>query len=883
MSKQEPPYHPPRWLDKLLEKICAPHLLEEVMGDLHERYYLRVQRVGEAKARKQYWREVLAYMRPYIFKRKKSYYSKSIAMDMFKNYFKIALRNMAKQKVYSFINIGGLAIGMAVAMLIGLWIWDEFSFNKYHQNYDRIAQVWQQAFSNGRTWKGGSLPIPLGTELRSSFSNHFEFVVMTTQTGELIISSEDKKFTQLGRYMQPEAPEMLSLKMLYGTRSGLKDPHSILLSASLAKKLFGEADPINKIVQINNIVDVKVTGVYEDLPKNTEFNNVTFIAPWDLYISYEWVKNSRDDWNNNFIYIYAQIPANTDFDKVSAIIKDVKLNHVDQKEAASQKPELFLHPMRDWHLYSEFDENGVNVTSEQMKFIWFYGIIGVFVLLLACINFMNLSTARSEKRAKEVGIRKAIGSLRSQLISQFFSESLLVSAFAFVLSIILVQLALPWFNGIADKEIAILWENLWFWLGGLAFTFLTGLLAGTYPALYLSSFNPVKALKGVFRAGRFSAISRKVLVVVQFTVSVALMIGTIIVFQQIQFAKNRPVGYSRDGLLQIHKSSPDFYRKYDVLRNELKNTGVVAEMAESASPLTIKGTGIANNGFDWKGKDPAIDVNFGTYAVTHEYGKTTGWQLVDGRDFSKEFASDSSALVINEAAARYMELENPVGEIVSWDNQRYKSGDYRIIGVVKDMVMRSPFEPMYPTVFFLQGDKYWIFVKIDPNVSVSEALPKIEAVFTKLIPSVPFDYKFVNDEYDAKFRAEERIGKLAGFFAIFAVFICCLGLFGLASFVAEQRTKEIGIRKVLGASVANIWRMLSKDFVVLVMLSCLIAIPIAYYFLHAWLQNYAYRTEISWWIFASVGVLALTIALLTVSFQAIKAALGNPVDALRNE
>ena len=799
---------------------------------------------------------------------------------MLKNYLKIAWRNLIKNKVSSFINIGGLAVGMTVAILIALWIYDELSFDKYHQNYDRIARVVRRETWHGETGEGNSQPLPMGNTLRSSYGDDFKHVVMSTWIGESIISYGDKKFTQKGNYMQPEGPEMLTLKMLKGNRDGLKGLNSILLSETLTKKLFDDADPIDKIVKINNKLDVKVTGVFKDLPNNTEFKDLTFTAPWDLYVSSnEWMKDQQNNWSNNFLQILVQLAPNTDFERVSAKIKDLKLNNAGKEEAVG-KPQVFLHPMSKWHLYSKF-ENGLPVMSEPMKFVWFYGIIGVFVLVLACINFMNLSTARSEKRAREVGIRKAVGSIRQQLIWQFFSESLLVAVFAFVLALILVQLILPWFNQVAGKEISILWTNALFWLTGILFTFITGMLAGSYPALYLSSFNPVKTLKGTFRVGRFAAIPRKALVVLQFTVSIALIIGTIIVYRQIQYTKSRPIGYSGNGLLMLQMTSPDFYGKYDVLRSELKNTGVVAEVAESASPVT--GIWSGNGGFDWKGKDPKLEANFGTLSVTHEYGKTIGWQFTDGRDFSREFASDSSGFVINEAAAKLMELENPVGEMVTWKNEWFKSGSYKIIGVVKDMVMESPYKAAYPTVFFLQGYMNWIFIKINPAASAGEALSKIEAVFKKLIPSAPFDYKFANDEYAKKFAAEERIAKLASFFAVLAILISCLGLFGLASFVAEQRIKEIGIRKVLGASVADLWRMLSKDFVLLVIISCFIAVPVAWYFLHGWLEKYEYRTEMAWWIFGLAGAGALIITLLTVSFQSIKAALSNPVKSLRTE
>jgi ABC-type antimicrobial peptide transport system permease subunit len=680
--------------------------------------------------------------------------------------------------------------------------------------------------------------------------------------------------------MEAGAPEMLSLKMLKGTRAGLTELNSIILSETLARTLFGDDEPLNKILKIDSELNVKVTGVYEDFAHNSEFKEIAFIAPFKLMVaSYDYIRDHQDDWMNNFLHVYVQIPESTDFDKVSAKIKDIKLKHVDA-EYASRKPELFLQPMSGWHLYSQW-ENGVNATSEQLKLVWLYGMIGVFILLLACINFINLSTARSEKRAKEVGIRKAIGSVRTQLIWQFFSESFLVVALAFLLGVLLVQAILPWFNGVSDKAIHIPWSAPIFWLTDIAFIVVTALLAGGYPALYLSSFKPIKALKGTFRVGRLAALPRKTLVVFQFTISVTLIIGTIIVYQQIQFAKSRPVGYTRDGLLMIPKITDELRGKYDVLRAELKHTGAVTEMAESASSLT--NIGAMNGGFEWTGKDPGLQTDFGTLAVTYEYGKTIGWQFVDGRDFSRDFPSDSAGFVVNEAAAKLMGLKNPVGENIRWATGFIDGENFKIIGVVKDMVMASPFEPIKPTIFFLQGYKNYVLVKINPNVSTADALPKIEAVFKKVAPNSPFDYQFVDETYARKFGEEERVANLATFFAILAIFISCLGLFGLASFVAEQRTKEIGIRKVLGASVVNLWQMLSKDFVILVIISCLISTPIAWYFMSGWLEKYSYRTEISWWVFLIVGISALLICLMTISYQAVKTALMNPVKTLKSE
>jgi ABC-type antimicrobial peptide transport system permease subunit len=805
---------------------------------------------------------------------------------MIKNYFKIAWRNLIKSKGYSAINIGGLAVGMAVALLIGLWIYDELSFNKYHQNYDRIAQVMMKGNFNGQGFASVSLPRPLEFELRNKYSRPFKNIVMSRWNEGHILSVGDKKLSQSGRFMQEGAPELLTLQMVSGTWSGLKDPHSIMLAASTAKALFGDSNPVNEMLRIDNQMDVKVTGVYKDLPANTEFKDLKFISTWDLLMSNnKWMEDAKDKWGNSSFLMYVQLQPNTTFDGVSAMIKNAKQDNVDGDDKKFNF-RVFLNPMSRWHLYSEW-KNGIN-TGGRIQYVWMFGIIGAFVLLLACINFMNLSTARSEKRAKEVGVRKAIGSMRSQLIKQFLCESFLIVLISFVLAIVLVSISLPWFNKVSDKEMSMIWNSRVFWLVSLVFIAVTSLVSGSYPAFYLSSFNPVQVLKGSLQAGRFASLPRKVLVVLQFTVSIVLIIGTIIVYRQIQHAKARPVGYSREGLLMVQIKSPDLLQKYDVLERQLKDKGIATQISRASSPTTAVWSN--NSGLDWPNKDPNKEDGFGTIWITHDYGKTVGWQFKAGRDYSPAFASDSvssastkstvHSIIVNEAAVKYMELKNPIGEIIRWDDYRF-----RIIGVIKDMVMESPFEPVRQTMYLVNMEEAnaYINIRINPRLSAGEAIAKMEAIFKKLVPSVPFDYDFTDTEYAEKFAAEERIGTLASFFAALAIFISCLGLFGLASFIAEKRTKEIGIRKVLGATIYNLWTMLSKDFVVLVLIACFIAIPLAYYFLHQWLQKYEYRTEMSWWIFAVAIGGAMVITLLTVSFQAIKAAIANPVKSLRTE
>ncbi|GAB4031743.1 ABC transporter permease [Spirosoma gilvum] len=882
---------PPHFADRILRFFLADNRLEEVQGDLHEEFRWQVSRVGERRARWRYWRDVFGFLKlqakwTWSIRRqpKEQLTSNLLNPNMFRNYLKIAFRNLAKNKGYSFINIGGLAVGMAVAMLIGLWIYDELSYNTYHTYYDRIAQVKQHQTSNGHISSQNAIPAPLEDELRSKYGTNFKHLAMATWQGDRILSFGDKKITRSGNYMGVDMPEILSLHMLKGSRNGLKETNTILLSTSTAQSLFGNVDPMGQLINIDGKADVRVTGVYEDLPFNTEFHELTFIAPWELFVATQpWVKHARDqrEWGNNSFQLFVQIADNTDMETVSTRIKDAKLVNVPADEK-KYKSEMFLHPMSDWRLYSNWEE-GVQ-TGGYIQYVRLFAIVGLFVLLLACINFMNLSTARSEKRAKEVGIRKAVGSVRSQLINQFFSESFLVVFLAFGGAILLILALLPWFNEVAAKQMTFPWNDAPFWLASVSFIGITGLLAGSYPAFYLSSFQPIKVLKGTFKVGGLATVPRKVLVVVQFTVSITLIIGTIIVYRQIQYTKNRPLGYTNDGLVMMQMMSPAFYGKYDLLKTDLKNAGVILEMAEASSPLT--GVWSNNGGFSWQGKDPALDADFSTVWVTHDFGKTVGWQFKEGRDFSRKFTTDSSAIVINESAVKFMGLTHPIGTVVKWgdESDKNKPEYFTIVGVINDVLAESPYEPVKQAIYFMDYENVnWIMLKLNPNRSASQSIATIESIFKKHVPSAPFDYKFADEEFGKKFASEERIGKLAGGFAILAVFISCLGLFGLASFVAEQRTKEIGVRKVLGASVLNLWSLLSKDFVILVVISCLIASPIAYYYLGEWLKDYEYRTDMSWWIFAASAGGALLITLLTVSFQSIRAALINPVKSLRSE
>jgi ABC-type antimicrobial peptide transport system permease subunit len=661
--------------------------------------------------------------------------------------------------------------------------------------------------------------------------------------------------------------------MLKGDGNGLKAPYSILLSQSVATALFGSADPINQLVKFDDTASLKVTGVYEDLPGNTTLNDLQFVVPWALQANA--INHNLHNWGNNGWQVYVQLADNVDMDKASVKIKNAIYDKADNGDQRF-KPAIFLHPMSKWHLYSEF-KDGVNIGG-RVQYCWLFAIIGAMVLLLACINFMNLATAKSEKRAKEVGIRKAIGSRRRQLILQFYSESLLMAAIGFLLSILLVFLLLPLFNEIADKKLTLPLANPLFWIAGVGFTGVAGLIAGSYPALYLSSFRPVAVLKGAYKAGRLASIPRKALVVVQFTASIALIISTIVVFRQVQFTKSRPVGYDRNGLITVETFTSSIQDHFDAFRDNLLKTGAASAVAWSSTVPTQAWNSQSN--FDWSGRERSGTQNFTTIGTSLGYGKTVGWQFVAGRDFrTGPDGADARTFVINESALKLFGLKDPFNEPIHWYGL-----DFHIIGVVKDMVMNSPFAPTQPAIFFMAPWKINVLnIRLQPGAAIHDALKKIQQVCTQFNPGQPFEYKFVDEEYARKFAMEERIGKLAAFFAGLAVFISCLGIFGMAAFVAEQRIREIGIRKVLGASVFGLWRLLSGDFVRLVVIANLIAAPLAFYFMHRWLQSYDYRTPLVWWIFAVAGAGALGITLVTVSFQAVKAALRNPVNSLRSE
>jgi len=804
---------------------------------------------------------------------------------MIRNFIVVAWRNLMRNKGYSAINIGGLAVGISVALLIGLWVYDELSYNHSFKNYPHIAQVsrrYTEPLSH-ETNNSVYLPQPMTKVLRNRYGHLFKHVVLAQRARDYDLKIGNNTMVRKGQFIENGIIDMFSLKMLKGSKESLSDLQSIIISESTAKALFGKNNPINQQIKLNNYYNTKVTGVYQDPPQNSFLGDVRFFANYEnLIANNPDIRANEDNWGHTSFFIYVQTIDQVSLEQANAVVQNLYLKDAPPDFANGAKKyqlALWLYPMEKWYLFSEF-KDGYPVGG-RITYTWLFAIVGVFVLLLACINFMNLSTARSEKRSKEVGVRKVMGSLRRSLIFQFLSESFLVVLLAFIAAIVLTFISIPLFYTLTGKSVQLPLTNIYFWLLTVPFLFITALLAGLYPALYLSSFQPIKVLKGAFRLGKFASYPRKVLVVMQFTVSVALIIGTVTVYQQIRFAQNRPVGYHKESLVEVKMSDPNFRDNKPAIKEALLANGIVSEVGFSSSPVTD----IWDNwgGFTWKGKDPRSESSFSVTWVSENYGRTIHWKIRQGRDYSTDYGTDSSAVIINESAAKYLGLKNPVGEFITFDADRTKR---QIIGVVDDIVAESPYEPVRMGFYWLQKNLNHLgqmYVKINPDLSMGAALSKMETTIKKMVPAAPFQYKFVDEDYARKFSAEQKISNLSTIFAVLAIFISCLGIFGLASFVAEQRAREIGIRKVLGASISSIWQLLSKDFVVLVIISCFIAVPVAYYIMHHWLQGYQYRTDISWWIFAVAGMGALLITLVTVSFQAIKAAVANPTTSLRSE
>ena len=787
---------------------------------------------------------------------------------MIKNFFKIAWRNLLRSKGFSAINIAGLVVGMASAILILLWIQNEVSYDQFHEKKDRIYEAWNRAEFSGELNCWNTTPKVLARTLEKDLPE-VEAAVRVDWGSNFLFTVGDKKLTVRGSMVDSNFLQVFSFPLLQGNPAlVLKDMHSIVLTEKLAKKLFGKEDAMGKIIKIENKENFTVTGILKDLPNNTRFR-FEYLMPWAYK---RFVGDDDENWGNNSTRTYVLLKPNATLASVAPKVKVMKQRYARDEP----KWEMFLYPISKWRLYSSFT-NGVEDGGGRITFVRLFAIVAAFILLIACINFMNLSTARSEKRAKEVGIRKVVGAQKLSLVGQFITESVLLSLIAGLIAIIVVQCSLGGFNKLTDKQLYVPYANPWFWLLGLAFVLFTGLLAGSYPAFFLSSFKPVKVLKGTFKKAQALVTPRKVLVVLQFTFAIVLIICTIIVKQQIDYARDRQTGYNRNNLV-YHHFTGDIEKNFELIRNELLSRGVAASITKTSAPITESWSD--GWGQEWEGKDPNDKTDFFRYNADEGLGKTAGLQFIQGRDFDlKKYPTDSTGMIINESSLKIMKFKDPLGKIVK-DN----GTDWHIVGVIKDFILTDPYQPTRPML--IAGGKAWfnvMLIRFNPNNPTDKNLKAMEAIFRKYNPEYPFEYKFVDEEYARKFEDEKRIATLSGLFAGLTIFISCLGLFGLAIYMAESRVKEIGVRKVLGASVTGLATLLSKDFLKLVLISFALASPVAWWAMHTWLSDYPYRISIQWWVFAMAGLLSVLIALATVSYQAIRAALANPVKSLRTE
>jgi putative ABC transport system permease protein len=785
---------------------------------------------------------------------------------MLKNYFKIAWRNLFRNKVFSLTNILGLSIGMLCTILILLWVQDELTYDKFHANYNNIYQVMAHRDFNNQVFTDPNMVLPLARALESG-SPQIKNAVVTTYAQPHIITYGDTKLKKQGCTVSEHFFDTFSWEFIKGNAAtAIPDPYSIVLTQSAAKALFGNADPINRVVRIDNEYDAKVTAILADLPGNSTFQ-FDFINTFNY--SGDYVKRAMTDWQNSSWNVFVQTVPGANMQLLNKNINDIKKQHDPGDKKIST---YFTFPMNKWRLYSDF-KNGKNVGG-MIEYVRLFTIIAFIILLIACVNFMNLSTARSEKRAKEVGVRKTLGSDKKQLILQFFFESMILTFIAFVISVIAVYLLTPSFNTLVNKHLFLDLTQPLFWLGAFGIIILTGVVAGSYPALYLSSFNPVMVLKGTFLPGKKAVLPRRMLVVAQFVISILLISATIIVYQQIQHVKNRDMGYDPNNLIML-PASPDVNKNFTVIKQELIKTGMINAVTRTMSPITD--IWWRSPAPDWEGKPANVNIIVTGLTTDVDFAKTMGIKILKGKDFSGT-PSDSSAMLLNKAAVEAMGLKNPIG-------MQMRSGrNYTVIGVTDNVVMGSPYVPVDPMmVYYEPNGANSVSIRLNQSVQPQKALQSIETIFKKYNPAVPFEYQFVDQEFGKKFLTEELISKITNIFAGLAIFICCIGLAGLASFTIEKRIREIGIRKVLGASLQQLLMLISKEFLWLVLIAFIIAVPLTWWLMGNWLEKYVYRINISIWLFVGVGAVILMLTLLVVSLNTVRAAIRNPVKSLRTE
>jgi ABC-type antimicrobial peptide transport system permease subunit len=838
-------------------QIINKDIRYSAIGDFDEIYTSIAKQEGINRARLWYWTQVAKSIPPFI---KDSLYWRFF---MIHNYLKVAFRKMMRQKVFSFINIAGLSIGMATCLLIFLWIQDELNYDRFHENADNIYRVVMNDQKYGVKWPVVSIPV--GPALKKDFPEIRDSVRVSDFRG--LLTYEDKKFDEIGAYVDPSFLEIFSFPLERGnSETALQSPLSIVISQKAAEKFFGLENPLGKNLKVNNDLDLTITGVIKNIPENSYFD-LDFLIPFEIF-----EKRDRDptNWGRFQLYTYILLQDNSSYKELGT-----KMAGLLQEHNVRPGPRLELEALTRIHLYAS-DGGG------DIRYIYIFAIIALFILAIACINFINLSTARSSTRAVEIGMRKVSGALKTDLVKQFIGESVLISAIALAFAIALVFLLLPTLNNLAGKRLSLAPQGNWImFLGFVGIVLFSGFLAGSYPALFLSALKPVNILRGTLiptRGGAKRALFRKALVVCQFAISIFLIISTFIIFKQLHFIQNRNLGYQKDHIVAVPLRG-NASGQYEAFKNELlRDSRITHATGTSEVPVMI---GKIHIGYDWEGKDPEIEARMYEVLVDHDFIKTLNMSIVQGRDFSKEYKTDTSeAFILNEAAVKYMDIASPIGKDFSFSDRKGT-----IVGIVKDFHFRPLHEEIEPLVMFcMQGSFNYLCIRVQPEISgLPGTIRYIERVWNKFAPHFPFQYSFVDATFDRFYRSEQKTGRIFGYFTFLAIFISCLGLFGLAAQIAEQRTKEIGIRKVMGATVAGMTLLLTRDFMKWIIVANVIAWPTAYFAMNRWLQNYAYRTNIEVGIFILAAIMSLLIAFLTVSFQTFRAAMADPVKSLRYE
>jgi putative ABC transport system permease protein len=788
---------------------------------------------------------------------------------MIKNYIKTALRSLFKNRAFSFLNIAGLAIGVACASLIFLWVQDELSYNHNFEKHNNVYTIYENQTYENKISTFHATPGPMAKVLKAEIPGIKTAARTTGGDGDELFSLGDKIITEKGRFADPELFSILKLPFVSGNaKNPFQQLHSVAISETMAKKFFGDLNPIGKTLKVNNEQEYTVTAVFKDLPKNSSFQ-FQWLAPMaNVDHKQPWMSSWGANWSRTFVELEPSA-------SLAAINRQLK-HYIAEKQKNTNTTVCFLFAMNDWNLHDNFVDG--RMSGGRIQYVNIFSFIAVIILLIACINFMNLSTARSEQRAKEVGVRKVMGAGKGKLIGQFISEAIIMAFIAVLVAIGLIYAVMPAFNNLVQKNLSvnILEQTHLAYLVGIAVV--TGLLAGSYPAFYLSSFNPIAVLKNIkIKSASGTGFIRQSLVVLQFSVSIVLIIGTIIIYQQIQHIKSRQLGFNKSNLIYINLQGKQA-DQFPTIYNDLKQTGIVADAALSDNPALQIGSN--TDGYTWDGKNAAKNPLISWQNVSPQYISTMDMKLIAGRDFYRQAVLDSTNVIINEAFAKQMGKEGRIGGII-------RDGDkkaFTITGIVKNFLYNDMYASADPLLLYCHpAGTSVLSIRFKNGTNLQSALIKTGAVIKADSPGYAFEYQFIDDDFNKLFKTETLTGMLAGVFASLAIFISCLGLFGLAAYTAERRIKEIGIRKVLGASVSGLAGLLSKDFLKLVGLSCLIAFPVAWFFIHNWLQSYQYRVNVNWWVFIISGVLAMAIALTTVSYQAIKAALSNPVKNLRSE